>query len=157
MSGTTDRTVGRTFNSGAYLSALFADMDAAQISLRIRQARKDAGYRSREQLADVLQVHHRTIENWEDPKNSNVPYDRMNEIADVLNVDKRWLLHGDAEPARGSIEERLDLILHRLEALEEQVERSTKATVEAIVLLGARQPQTRARKPPPRATGTDSG
>lgn len=84
MDGATTETVRRTFTSAAYLSGLLAEMDAAQISLRIRHARRNAGFRSREQLADVLQVHVRTIENWENPKNPNVPYDRMQELADVL-------------------------------------------------------------------------
>lgn len=44
---TTDGTERRTFTSAAYLAGLMSEMDAAQISLRIRQARKDAGYRSR--------------------------------------------------------------------------------------------------------------
>lgn len=111
----------RTFTSQAYLAGLFTEMDHAQISLRIRQARKEAGYRSREDLADVMQVHPRTIENWENPKNQNVPYDRMDELADVLNVGKRWLLHGE-EGSRSAVDdERLAEILLRLESLEAQV------------------------------------
>lgn len=106
----------------------------------------------------MLQVHARTIENWENPKDSNVPYERMQELADVLNVDKRWLLHGDPEPAQGSADETLAEILRRLGELEETVQRSIEATQEAVRTLRESQRQAApTRKRRPRATGTDSG
>lgn len=68
-----------TFSSAAYLRRLFDDMDQAEISIRIRQARVAAGIKSRDELADLMQVHRNTIENWEHPKRA-VPYDRMDEL-----------------------------------------------------------------------------
>lgn len=124
----TGATARNTFRSDRYLAGLLREMDSAQISLRIREARKAAVFRSREQLADVLLVHRNTIENWEDPKNSNVPYDRMDELAAVLNVDKRWLLHGEeAQRHSAGDDKRIGEILLRLESLEEQVGRLAKA------------------------------
>lgn len=131
MSVTTNNRDLRTFRSAAYLANLMAELDRAAISNRIRIARKQAGFTNRQMLADVMQVHWRTIEDWENPKHSNVPWDGMEELASVFNVKKMWLLHGEAEES----EDELALISGRLQLLEEQVAESVALTREALVLL----------------------
>lgn len=109
------------FSSAAYLGRLLDEMDHAQISLRIRDARKLAGL-TQEQLAELMTVHVNTIGNWENPREGNVPFDRTDELAAVLNVEKRWLLHGDEQPHSGADDERISAILLRLESLEAKVD-----------------------------------
>lgn len=114
MGGTTEHRERTTFDSASYLATLMAELDRAEISNRIRLARKQAGFRNRQMLADVMQVHWRTIEDWENPKHANVPWDRMEELSGVLNVSKMWLLHGEPEVGEASV----DSLAARLEALE---------------------------------------
>lgn len=110
-----------------------AELDRAAISNRIRVARKQAGFRNRQMLADVMQVHWRTIEDWENPKHSNVPWDRMEELSGVLNVQKMWLLHGEPEEAEGGAAS----ISLRLQSLEEDLAKLTALIEEALGLLRA--------------------
>lgn len=84
-------------------------------------------------LADVMQVHWRTIEDWENPKHANVPWDRMEELSGVLNVQKMWLLHGEPEVEA----DELASIALRLEALEAAVTESLGLTRRALELLAA--------------------
>jgi transcriptional regulator with XRE-family HTH domain len=136
----TETTIGRdsrSFRGGDYVVSLMAELDRAEISKRIRAARKVAGFRNRRDLADVMQVHWRTIEDWENPKHQNVPYDRMEELALVLHTTKWWLLHGEeAERVMG-----VGDLQARLEALEVQVSESIGLTREALELLHASFPQ----------------
>ncbi len=97
MSGTTEHRERSTFSSASYLASLMAELDRAAISARIRQARKQAGFRNRNDIADLLHVHPRTIEDWENPKHQNVPWDRLDEIAKTTGVTREWLLHGERE------------------------------------------------------------
>lgn len=155
MTGTTRSRDSSTFSSAEYLGRLMAELDRAAISTRIRHARRKAGFRNRQQLADVMQVHWRTIEDWENPKHQNVPWDRMEELAGVLNVDKKWLLHGDPEPRTSTAgDDRLESIVVRLESLEAQVAQSVKLTKEALRLLRAAPPQAGAA---PRARRRETG
>src|SRR5947209_1713973 len=84
----------RTFGSGPYLEKLMAELDRAAISARIKQARREAGLSQRE-LADLLHGHWRTVQEWENVKNPNVPWDRLEDIARATGRDRNWLLHDD--------------------------------------------------------------
>jgi len=104
-----------------------AELDRAAISLRIAEARDKRAGLTQPELADVLRVHWRTVQDWESPKNANVPWDRLGEIATATGVTKEWLLHGDRHDAEPVTAEELaalrrDLdevraVLGRLEAL----------------------------------------
>ena len=127
-----------------------AELDRAAISNRIRLARKQAGFTNRQMLADVMQVHWRTIEDWENPKHQNVPWDRMEELSGVLNVSKMWLLHGEREaedlPAAS--------ISDRLLSLEALITESVDLTREALRLLReARKPEAAVPQRRKRANG----
>ena len=135
MSAATTPRAGRTFSSGAYLATLMAELDRAQISKRIRQARLEAGYRSQKELGDVLHVHWRTIQDWESEKSGNVPFDRLDEIARATDKSKFWLLHGREEPSSEVAGELAQQILRRLESLEDQVTEHVALTREALTLL----------------------
>lgn len=131
MSGTTEHRERTTFDSASYLATLMAELDRAEISNRIRSARKQAGFRNRQMLADVMQVHWRTIEDWENPKHANVPWDRMEELSGVLNVSKMWLLHGEPEGSEASVGSLAD----RLESLEVLTTTGFEALEAAIAQL----------------------
>lgn len=65
-------------------------IDPPAISRRIARARKAAGL-NQHQLADLLGVHWRSVQNWERPDHS-VPWDRLNEISGHTSMSVAWLL-----------------------------------------------------------------
>lgn len=111
------------FRSGPYLEKLLAELDRAQISARIKQARDEAGL-TQPELADLLQSHWRTVQEWENLKNGNVPWDRLDEIAQATGRTRDWLLHGDqaASPeTMGAVQKEMAEIRELLERLLERL------------------------------------
>jgi transcriptional regulator with XRE-family HTH domain len=84
----------RTFRGGDYVANLMAELNRVAIAQRIAQARDEKGLTQGE-LAELMEVALRTIQYWEAKQDPVVAYDRMGELADVLDVTKKWLLHGD--------------------------------------------------------------
>lgn len=78
----------------AYLHELMAELDRAAISLRLRESLQTAGIRQHE-MADLLHVHKRSIEDYVSPKVATVPFDRLDEWAKITGATKEWLLHGE--------------------------------------------------------------
>lgn len=75
---------------------LVAQLDPEGIRARIREARLAAGL-TQQELADLLEVHKRTVENYE---RFRVPdYRALNRIARVTNRDIEWFLHGENHDA----------------------------------------------------------
>lgn len=70
---------------------LMARLDLALVGQRIREARRGLEL-TQDDLAEVVGVHKRTIENWERGKTK--PFDRIEDLADALGVSILWLLHG---------------------------------------------------------------
>lgn len=90
-------TKSRTFRT----FLLLMEMEPEKIRARLRDAREEAGF-TQQQLADVLGVHKRTIENYE---NVRVPWDHLNEYAKLTNRPTEWFLYGEeALPPEGQIE-----------------------------------------------------
>lgn len=81
-----------------YLANLMEQVNRAEISRRIGQAREDSGITQR-QLADLMGVHVNTVQNWCSPKKAIVPYDRLGELAEALGTTRYWLMYGEREPA----------------------------------------------------------
>jgi DNA-binding transcriptional regulator YiaG len=118
-SATTSRKV-HTFSSATYLEGLMAELDRAAISIRMGQARDLAGLKQPE-MADLLEVHFRTIQDWESPKKRVVPFDRLEEWARLTETTREWLLHGEMEATE---EDRLRRIVREeLEALRGDLDR----------------------------------
>lgn len=85
-----------------------AELEEAAISERLQHARKQAGL-TQAQMADLLQVHKRSVEDYESQRpDTPVPYDRLNEWAKYTNTTTEWLLHGE-QPAAASQGEIQDL------------------------------------------------
>ena len=105
------------FRSGPYLEKLLAELDRAQINARIKLARDEAGL-TQPELGEILSVHWRTVQTWEDLKGGRVPWDRLDEIAKATGRTRDWLLHGE-EPVD---QERLAALLGRLELLVTRLE-----------------------------------
>lgn len=92
-SWTTNSRTFRTF-------LLLMELEPEKIRGRLRVARKEAGF-TQQQLADVLGVHKRTIENYE---NERVPWDHLNEYAALTNRPVEWFLYGEmALPPEGEV------------------------------------------------------
>jgi transcriptional regulator with XRE-family HTH domain len=88
----------RRFPGRDLVADLMAELDRLAVRERIAGARKEAGLRQHE-LAEILNVTPRTVQNWESAKHPiTPPWDRMDEISAALGVTKTWLLHGDEQP-----------------------------------------------------------
>jgi transcriptional regulator with XRE-family HTH domain len=108
----------------AYLHSLMAELDRASISLRLGQSLTEAGI-TQQEMADLLHVHKRSVEDYVSPKIGTIPFDRLDEWAKATGTTKEWLLHG-AEAGIASPEE--------VRALHEAVEQ-LQADVEEILRL----------------------
>lgn len=96
---TTKQTDTRRFRGGDYVARLMAELEEAAISERLQHARKQAGL-TQQQMADLLQVHKRSVEDYESKlPDKPVPYDRINEWARLTKTTPEWLLHGDDRAA----------------------------------------------------------
>lgn len=126
---TTSRKL-HTFRGGEYVAALMAELSRAAIAQRIATARKQAGL-SQPELAELMRVHYRTVQDWESVKKDATPWDRLNEIADVSGVSRNWLLHGADE---GSVTD-AETLGRRLTDLEDLVEQTREDVGEALELL----------------------
>lgn len=115
---TTSRKV-HTFRGGEYVAALMAELSRAAIAQRIAKARKQSGLTQNE-LADLMHVHYRTVQDWESPKKEATPWDRLDELAAVTGISRNWLLHGEDEAAVPDAQS----VLRRLSLLEETVARA---------------------------------
>ena len=109
----------RTFHAGDLVATLMAELSRVGIAQRIATARKQAGLDQHE-LADLMHVHWRTVQNWESQKKHGTPWDRLDEIAAATGVTRNWLLHGEDEAAVPDAQS----ILRRLEELELTVARA---------------------------------
>ena len=111
---------------------LLQQIAAAEIGERIKEARREAGF-TQDELADLLEVTTRTVQAWE--AGDNIPYRSLSKLAEVLNREVGWFLHGDeSEPTN---EDRLRRIVQ--EVLEGV--RETMARIED--LLHEEQPRRR--------------
>lgn len=113
------------------MADLMAEIDRLAIAQRIAHAREESGLKQHE-LADLMHVHPRTVQNWESQTKPIVAFDRLDEIASATGTSRFWLLHGAELP--GSAEDAASLaeILRRLAALEAQVETQGKAMTSSV-------------------------
>jgi transcriptional regulator with XRE-family HTH domain len=123
----TDRTskVSRklhSFRGDGYLAQLMGELDRAAISVRLAQAREEVGL-TQVELAELLQVHFRSVQNYESPRERRIPFDLLDRWAQVTGRPKEWLLHGDeprivADDRLQAIEDELARVTAGLERLE---------------------------------------
>lgn len=106
-------TAAPSLRADAYVARLMTELDRAAISKRLQSSRKRAGLKQHE-MADLLQVHVRSVQDWESVSKDTVPYDRIDEWATSTGTTKAWLLHGDEIVENG---DRLARIEGRLESL----------------------------------------
>lgn len=93
-----------SLQADAYLARLMGELDKAEISRRLGQSRKTAGL-TQEEMAELVGMTVRAVQDWESPKKPTVPYSRLEEWGRLTNVTTAWLLHGDKVV---SSEDRLD-------------------------------------------------
>jgi transcriptional regulator with XRE-family HTH domain len=106
-----------------------------EIRARIKQAREMAGV-SQHDMADLMGVANRALQNWEadQAKAANVPWEHLNDIADVTGTTVRWLLHGDEpELYDGELTERLKTTAAALEKVEAQLATIAKRDIKTEV------------------------
>lgn len=123
----------RTFDSAGYLAALMAELDRAAISLRLAESREQAGL-TQDEMADLLGIHFRSIQNYESPKVDRIPWDKLDEWGRVTATTKEWILHGIEASEPVALQEILDRfdrhhdeVMARLAEIQEQI-RVTAAT-----------------------------
>ena len=119
-----------TFRGGEYVAALMAELSRAAIAQRIATARKQAGLDQHE-VADLMHVHYRTVQDWESVKKQVTPFDRLDELSAVMGVTKIWLLHGEDAAEAGDVRG----LSQRLLEVEDLVEQTREDMGEALELL----------------------
>lgn len=112
-----------------------AELDRAAISVRLQQARVEAGL-TQPELGEALSepLHWRTIQNYERPSLPRIPWGILDEWARITGTTKEWLLHGDEAPLLG---------VQRLERMEALLERLTVAVETALGPLSPLSPEER--------------
>jgi transcriptional regulator with XRE-family HTH domain len=118
-------------------------MDWAQeIGSRIRKSRERKRL-SRKDLGDLIQAHEKSIGNYE--RGEHVPWAELPRISDALNVDLRWLLHGESfeDPLTRMAQELSEIRVSVAELL--ALRRSLDSLVQELLV------QELAEAPPPRA------
>jgi len=118
------------FRGGEYVATLMAELSRAGIAQRIAAAREQAGL-TQPELADLMHVHYRTVQDWESQKKQATPWDRIDELAAVTGVSRNSLLHGEAEAAVPNAES----LASRLATVEGLVEQTREDVGEALELL----------------------
>lgn len=115
-------------------------LDRPGISRRLRQAREQQGL-TREEMAELLKVHIRSMDGYENPKAHTLPFDRMAEISEITGVSLSWLLHGDEGPEQ-VLYETLENVARVMENLTERVEALEQAVTASLAPRSARKPRT---------------
>lgn len=110
----------RTFPANGYPGLHMNEIDRAAIAGRLRQARAEVAL-TQVEMAELLTVHYRTVQTWESPKITAIPFDQLDQWAQITGRTKEWLLHGD-EP-RIVADDRLQEIEDELRRLATAVER----------------------------------
>jgi transcriptional regulator with XRE-family HTH domain len=115
----------RTFSNDAYLAKLMGELDRAAIAVRLAQARQEVGL-TQSEMAELLTAHLRSIQNYESPKVHVIPFDRLEQWAQITGRTKEWLLHGDeplivADDRLAAIEDELRRIRDELKWLGELI------------------------------------
>jgi transcriptional regulator with XRE-family HTH domain len=114
----------------AYLHELMARINRAAIKLRLKESLAQSGLKQHE-MADILHVHVRSVEDYVSPKNNTVPFDRLDEWGAATGVSTEWLLHGDAAPIRDPLDRaQLADLVERLGRLVTLLEEERKAAAQ---------------------------
>jgi transcriptional regulator with XRE-family HTH domain len=73
-----------------------ARLNRSAIAGRIKEAREESGL-TQEEMALAMHVYKRTWQNYENVKQPRIPWDRMEDIAEITGKPSEWLLHGPRE------------------------------------------------------------
>lgn len=76
---------------------LMQQFEQQAIGARIAQARKEQGGMTQEQLADLLNVSKRSVQEYE--AGNVVPWKHFQQMATILKRPVEWFLHGEDDPA----------------------------------------------------------
>ena len=96
---------------------------AKEIGRRIQLARKETGGMTQLQLADLLNVTGRSVQDYE--RGKTVPWKHFERLEEITGRPLRWFLHGDESPVHvardlGDVTARQhDAIMSRLDELRE--------------------------------------
>ena len=107
---------------------LMQAIDPGAVGGRIRQARLEAGL-TQDEFCHAVGVTLRTAQHWE--HGDNVPYRKLAEIAEVLNRDSGWLLHGESDTdSDDEVTEKLSEVASRLDRIEQMLARQAELPAE---------------------------
>jgi DNA-binding XRE family transcriptional regulator len=127
----------RTTTSAERLTLdLMTRLQTAQVAGRMRSARIEAGL-TQEQMAELIGVHKRVIENVENNRLVKGPYQYINAWSDVSNWSVRRLLHGEAMQPGEDEDGLADLRLY-VERLAEELGEMGQAVARIEALLQSR-------------------
>ncbi len=132
---------------------LMQQFAAQEIGQRIAQARKESGAMTQEQLAELLNVSTRSVQDYE--AGSTMPYKVLPRLEEIFKKPIGWFLHGDPDPVEGGagdalaeIREQLAVQTQVLEAIGGQggVLEQLRGAVHSLAVVAERlEAQTRAQ------------
>lgn len=110
---------------------LMQQFAAHEVGARIAQARKEASGMTQEQLAELLNVSKRSVQDYEAGK--TIPWRHFKEMGAIFRRPMEWFLHGDDDE-----EERDRTLAARLEALVEEAEQGRRIVIQALAGIDTR-------------------
>lgn len=103
-----------TANAARSLALLMDELQEGAICARIKKAREEAEL-SQDQLAELLGVIKRTIQNYESER---VPWRSLGKIGEITGKSTKWLLHGEED---GIAADKAEIVGNVLADLQRQV------------------------------------
>jgi transcriptional regulator with XRE-family HTH domain len=105
-------TDGRSFRT----FLLMQQFAAREIGERIAQARREHGAMTQEQLAELLDVSTRAVQDYEGGR--RIPWKHFKRLEQIFQRSLEWFLHGETEEEPALLE-RLESVDERLAVIEE--------------------------------------
>lgn len=109
---------------------LMQQFAASEIGERIAQARRENDAMTQEQLAELLDVSTRAVQNYE--AGITIPWKHFSRLEHIFKKDLTWFLHGES-PTSDEGDDRLDELVRKVDLLLDVVGRllALQAGVEA--------------------------
>lgn len=98
---------------------LMQQFAAKEIGARIAQARREASAMTQEQLADLLDVSTRAVQDYEG--GVRIPWKHFKRLEQIFGRELEWFLHGE-QPEQPALLERLTELDRKLDALDRKLD-----------------------------------
>lgn len=114
---------------------LMQEFAAREIGQRIAQARRENGAMTQEQLAELLDVSTRAVQDYEGGR--RIPWKHFKRLEQVFRRDLDWFLHGE-EPEEPAVLEQLADLRRQLEEIDRKLDLDRQAIESQLVSIQER-------------------